>query len=485
MVEAASGSKAARLIARGAGYSVAGLLVRAGARLLFLAVAGQLYGALVFGAFSLAVAAVELAVAVAGLGMKRILFQQLDNRGERAAEHVLADAALLVIFAAAVLAGLFIAAAWLVPADLLSERMRYAVILIAPMIGGQALLDLMVAATRWHQQFRFEVLARSIVEPYVLVAAAATAFYAGLDESGLLIAYSAGTLAALGYALSGVLGSYDMAALRSYRASAQRLWDALRFAAANTLVDALSALYLRLDLFLVGIVVGEHAAGLYGMARQLAAPVRQLRQSFDSMLVPLVSRTLHAAGTAQAGRAIASAARQVLVLQLPIVIALVAAGRPLLAWFGPEFAAAWLAAVLLVLAETVQGAFGIADLLFVYLKPRLGLFIIAGTLLFGLAAGLAMTLLSGIDGAAAAVLLTYAARAWVRRFGLRASLGVTVPLRHHAGPLAAGLAGIIAASLTAAWPIALAAGLAAYLAVLLVWLRASGETLRISQFTAE
>ena len=58
----------------------AGLVLRLGARLVFLFLAARLFGAALFGAFSVAVAVVELAVAVGGLGMKRYLFKLLEER---------------------------------------------------------------------------------------------------------------------------------------------------------------------------------------------------------------------------------------------------------------------------------------------------------------------------------------------------------------------------------------------------------------------
>lgn len=191
------------MILRGASASVAGLGVRLGARLVFLIVAGQLYGAALFGAYSLAVAAIELAVALGGLSMKRLIFQHLDERGARPADHVLADALVLVTLVSLLLAGALMAIVALLPEALVSANTGRALILLAPMIVGQAVLDLLLAATRWTQMIRYEVIGRSIVEPYAVLAAAAAAFYAGYAASGLLIAYWAGTLAALAFALAG------------------------------------------------------------------------------------------------------------------------------------------------------------------------------------------------------------------------------------------------------------------------------------------
>ena len=476
---------AGRMIVRGASASVAGLGVRLGARLLFLVAAAQLYGAELFGAYSLAVAAIELAVAIGGLGMKKLLFQHLDERGERPAEHVLADAVLLVALASLALAGAVMATVALLPEAIVSANSARAIFWLAPMILGQALIDVLLAATRWRHLIRYEVAARSIVEPYAALAAAVAAFYAGYATGGLLIGYWAGTLAALAFAAAGARRCLGPFAPGAWRLRAGRLRAMLRGALANTATDALSGLFLRLDLYLVGILMGERTAGIYGMARQLAQPIRQVRQGFDGLLTPLVAKTLHRDGPARAASAIASATRLMLALQLPMVVAMCAVGYPLLHWLGPEFAVGWVAAILLGCAETVQGAYGIGDLMFVYRRPRLGLQIYGAIVGVALLTGYALTSAFGIDGAAAAVLVTYVVRSWLRRAVLKARLGVGVPIHHSLGPILAGGAGASAALLLApfGWPAALAAGLGLYGALLFAWLRLAGETLALRDFS--
>ena len=99
-------------------------------------------------------------------------------------------------------------------------------------------------------------------------------------------------------------------------------------------------------------------------------------------------------------------------------------------------------------------------------------------------AGYALTFAFGIDGAAAAVLITYGVRAWLRRAVLKASLGVGVPVHHSLGPIVAGAAGAAAAlAAPSAWPAALAAGLAVYAVLLIAWLRLARETLALRDFS--
>jgi O-antigen/teichoic acid export membrane protein len=414
--------------------------------------------------------------------MKRYLFKLLDERPEgRPAAHVLLDSALLVAGASLLLAALIAGSALLVPEPLLARGTATALVLIAPMVAGQALLDLMLAATRWRHRMRYEVAARSLIEPYAGILAALVAWWAGLSEVGLVASYWAGTLAALAYAGHGARRSLGGFGLRSYRPRRRRLGRIAAAAALPTATDGASALLGRLDLYLVGLFLGEAPAGIYNMARQMRTPIRQVRQSLDGLLTPILARTLAARGPVQAGAATASAARLILAIQLPMVIGLAAIGTPVLGWFGPEFAAGYAAMVILAAAEAMQGAFGVSELILLYRRPALVLSIAAA----GAAANLLLAWLLvgrfGLDGAAVAVLAAVAMAALLRRFTLRRQFGIRIPAGHSAGPAAAAILASAAAwgvHVATAQPLlVLGAALAAYALALKAWLAASGETL--------
>jgi O-antigen/teichoic acid export membrane protein len=228
------------------------------------------------------------------------------------------------------------------------------------------------------------------------------------------------------------------------------------------------------------------------MAKQIAVPIRQVRQSFDGLLIPLVARTLGARGSQGAGEALASATRLILVIQLPLLVALYAAGPIVLSLIGKGFEAAYWPVLALAAAETVQAAFSIGDLVFVYLKPRLGLWLTLGSIVIGVAASLLLVPKWGLIGAASSVLAAYALRAIWRSAVLRGRFRFDVPHTHHVGPFAAAAAGFAAAAAAlgvangaGGQVVALVAGLAAYGAVLFLWLRVRGESLKLSGFTIE
>jgi O-antigen/teichoic acid export membrane protein len=484
---------AGRVILRGARATAFGFAIRFGARIAFLYVAARLYGIALFGSYALAVAAVELAVTIGGLGFKRVLFKRLEEEGsERPHIHIVLDAAVLVAGLSLALGALFVLAVALAPEGVISPNVALALAVLAPMIAGQALLDLFLASTRWTHIVRYEVLSRSVIEPYGALAAALAAWWLGWREGGLLAAYWAGTACALVYALIGArrcLGAFNLTA---YRFAPSRILPLLRASAVATVNDVLNGLFARIDLWLVGIFLGEAFAGVYGMARQIRTPVRQVRQSFDGLLNPIIARTLSLKGPKETGIATASAARLILAVQLPILIALAFAGVPLLGWFGPAFVAGYAALLLLAAAEMIQGAFGVSDLIILYRKPFAQLAITSANIAINLAAGWLLIGPLGVTGAGLSVLAGVAAGALIRRISLSVYFGIRAPLLHSAGPILAAAAGVgaafgVQALLANAAPalfygVSLAAGLGVYAAVLKAWLLATGDTLALVNF---
>ncbi len=487
-------SRAHRLILHGGLSAGAGLALRLGARVVFLFIAAQLFGAVLFGAFSLAVAVVELAVAVGGLGMKRYLFKLLEERGERHQGHVLLDAALLVAAASLALGGAIALVALILPSEQLSGQTAIALLWVAPMVAGQALLDVFLAATRWKHKMRYEVVARSLVEPYVGAAGAVAAYLAGFEAEGLLVGYVAGTLVSLAYAALGTHRCFGRLGLMSYRPDPATLRTTLRATAMPTATDTIAAFFYRADIYLVGLFLGEAPAGVYAMARQLRTPIRQARQVFDSLLNPIVAKTLAADGPAATAEAIASATRLILAIQLALLLTLVTLGEPMLPWFGAEVRPAYAALLLLAAAETIQGAFSVSDILLLYLRARLALAVTLAMIAVFLAAAVPLIAADGIDGAALSMLVAISAGTLLRRWLLRSHFGVATPLLHSAGPLAAAGAAAVAAvaahryiaieASAAAHLSALAAVLALYWLALVAWQRLSGEKLRLSGFRA-
>lgn len=482
------------LILRGGGSAAFGYLIRFGARLLFIFFAARLFGAVLFGAYSLAIASVELAAAIGLLGMKRLLFKFLDEPSDRSPAHLVLDAALLVTLVSLALAAAIALFVLTLPGDAIAANSRLALLLVAPMVVGQALIDLFLTATRWKARMRYEVFGRSLVEPYAAIVALLAAYAAGFEETGLLVSYWAGTLAALVYAIFGFRLCFGGLRLERYALHFETLRSMFRTSILPTTTDLAAAAFARLDLYLVGFLVGEAPAGIYAMARQVRTPVRQVRQSFDGMLTPVLARTLATRGPVETGAAAAAASRLILAVQLPVLIGLAAIGEPLLGWLGAEFLAGYYAMVILAAAETILGAFGVGDLILLYRRPSATLWITGLSLAVNLVLAAMLIGPMGITGAALAVLLAVAFAAIRRRHLLRSAFGIAIPLSYNLGPLAASAAAVTAGLATglllARTPAPfvdlaiLAATLATYGAALALWMRGSRQSLLLSELRA-
>src|SRR5690348_8462678 len=72
-------------ISRGSWVYLSGLILRLGARIPLLLIAGHLYGAALYGEYVIAIAVVETAAAAATLGFKRTLFSFMQGGDENIA----------------------------------------------------------------------------------------------------------------------------------------------------------------------------------------------------------------------------------------------------------------------------------------------------------------------------------------------------------------------------------------------------------------
>jgi O-antigen/teichoic acid export membrane protein len=410
---------------RGAAAMAAGFLIRFGAKGLFLATAALLYGPIVFGGYAVALATVEFCVAAAGLSVKKLLFKTLDDPAAEAthAERI-ADAALMVVATGGPL-GLGIGLA-LWATGQAGGAVGSVLMLMLPMIMGQCLLDVTLTAIRWTGVVRYEVITRSIVEPYVGLVASLLAYAAGLHHTGLAVGYAAGTIAALCQAAYGLRRGVDLSPMRHYRLSIRPVVEGVRANAANTLGDLAANLYQRVDLYIVALALGAHASGVYAMAKQFCVPIRNIRQSYDALVLPLMSRDLTAAAQREVGGRIGEIVGLILNIQLPYLLAIGGIGAVILGFFPHSFQGAFVPMVILAIGETLHASHGIGEYILAYKAPVRGL---VNTLVSMLAGGLAAWLLVGrygISGAAVGMLISYSARALLRSATIR-QLGFAVP----------------------------------------------------------
>lgn len=432
------------VIARGVGSNAFSFVIRLAAKASFLYIGARLYGATNYGVFTMATAIVELAVPVASLGLKRMIFPWLeeDTHGDapRPAMHILLDALLLATAAGVVVSLLLVLATQVLPAAMVSDQLRFAFALLVPAVMLQSTGDIALAATRWTHKMRYEVIARGLVEPYVLTAVALAAWYFGMSETGMLLGYWAGSIALAVFSVWSARHCLGSLQLRRWRPEPRAMVVRARSLIPASFSDFLTSLAQRIDLYLVGFLLGDAPAGVYGVLRQLRTPVLQVRQAFDGILTPLTARTMKTDGDVTTGEATAAATRVILTIQLGLVLLMAAAGDALLDLFGAHYATGYAALLAMVLAETVNGAFGVSELILYYRRPALALKVNAILISVAAIGTPLLTPKFGLLGASLAMLIAAVIAAVLRRYWL-AGLGVRRHPLHAAVPIvAAGIA---------------------------------------------
>jgi O-antigen/teichoic acid export membrane protein len=156
-----------------------------------------------------------------------------------------------------------------------------------------------------------------------------------------------------------------------------------------------------------------------------------------------------------------------------------------MSWLGHGFAGGYWPLIILAAAEVLQSALGIGDLVFVYLRPRIGLYLTLISTAVGIVTALLLIPHFGITGAAFALFAAYALRTILRSLVLHRQFALAIPHAHIAGPFVAAAVAAGAVLLIPNDLLAAAAGLVLYAAILLVWLKAKGQSLSLTGFVAE
>lgn len=409
-------------LARGGRTNFYGFLLRLMARLPFLVIAGRLYGAEDLGRFAYATMVVELAAAIAVVGLRRGLAQELASH--RAPEtRVIADALLLSTLLAAVAVGIFAAA----PTLMFPGGVRYAFEpYFALIIFAIVLSDVSLAAMAFRHRIDAQVRARSLVEPWALTIAAIALAFTPLEHSGLLIAYLVSLVAACAASLIPAVRLFGWA--EGWTPSLGRMIGMARRNLPLAGADIIEWATRRVDIFILGRFAPPETVGVYYVAQQVATLAGKVRSSFDPILPPMLASALVRGERALAAAHVRQVGFWVLAFQLPIVLALGLPGEGVLGLFGPAFAVGGTVLALLLVTELAAASASLSEMALIYARPRANLAISAAGI--AVQAGLCLLLVPplGAEGAALGLLLSLLLVALVKQRVLAHDLGAPVAL---------------------------------------------------------
>lgn len=365
-------------IAKGAGANFFGFIIRLGSRLPFLIIAVALFGNELYGRYNYTITTIEICAAFATFGFKRSLFKFIHDgeyAGKYSIEQVMASALLCSLIVGAIFTAIIILSAGLLAALFDYPQMVQGLTLLAPMIMIITALDVILAGTRATRKMRYEVISRSIVEPYILLFSMLGLYYLGFDAYGLLMAYAIALVAALIYAIWGFCHLYSFEKTIRARPDFSLMKKLLRFSGPTAFHDLALLFFMRIDIFAVKFFFSEAILGVYTIAQQFATSVEKIYQSFYPILAPVMAKNLVDKDFKTVESQMIMVARWILMIQSLLVILCVFYGVPIFEAILPDEAGIMMPAlgasvlIFLMLGETINGGFGMADLPIIYRSP--------------------------------------------------------------------------------------------------------------------
>lgn len=379
-----------RALAKGGRANVAGFFIRLLARIPFLIIGGQWYGAEALGRLAYAVIVVEFAAQIATLGLKRGLALHLTGEGK---ENGAWDALVIVLLATLPLTLFLMAVPQIMFPNSAINRLDYLIPLVVPALATS---DIMLAALAYRFDVASTVRARAIIEPWT-ISLGAFAFAWALPRDGLLVAYALSMGAAFIASLVPFLKSYGLP--RNWRPHTGLLWGLARRNAPLAAADAIEWGSRRLDLAILGLFVSPATVGIYWVAQQIASLPQKLKTSFDPVLGPVITRRLDEGDKQAVARQISQVGFWILAAQLGVALALGIPAEGILGLIGPDgsFVGGTGALAFLLMAEVVAALAVVSEAALVYVARHRNMLLSLG--MFGLQAALSLSLLSAMKDA--------------------------------------------------------------------------------------
>ena len=379
-----------RALAKGGRTNFFGFVLRLLARVPFLIIAGQLYGAEALGRFAYATMVVELMAALATLGLRRGIAAELAKE-DRPPAHVVGDALLLGISLALFGAAIFIAIPELLfPNSKISGLDRLFPLTALFIVGSEVTL----AALAYRHNVQAAVTARAVVEPWTItIVAAALAAIPAWRPDGLIIAYAASMVAAFAASIVPAIRMFGVP--ERWRPRLPQLFVMMRENWPLAGADAADWAMRRIDIIILGQFAAPAVLGVYYVAQQFASLPQKLKITFDPILAPVVAhgvRNRDYGGVAQQLRQVGF---WIISAQLGIALVLGFTGEASLELVGEGFGAGTGILFLLLAAEVFYVTAAVSEGALVYMARHRNL--MASLTALGVQIALTIAFVNGFD----------------------------------------------------------------------------------------
>lgn len=443
-------------IVRGARVNFLGILARS-FRAVYLIFVARLFGAEVLGLFLLSWGVIDLLSKAGLVGLDRAVVRFLPptRSGLPRGRVLLQILRTAVVTCSLTAVGVFLAAPALAATVLGQPAARVPLQILSWGIVPLVLTSVLLAVTRVERKMQYDVVTKSVIEPGLLLLVAVVLADRWADGTGLYVAQ----VAALGAGLLTAVAIVCRLGLVSPKSlpeavSHQPVDGALgvrvlaAFALPIAVYDLIALGVMSLDFFVLARFASPFELGVYGAAVQIAIVVKKARQSFEPILLPVLSQQLARDEVAAARDALDRVSQRILALDLGFLLLITAFGPEILRLFGDGFEIGAPVLVLLTLAHSLNGCWGVAENVALLRRPEWNLWIWLAAL--PLAVGIHGSVIPryGLVGAAlgtvAIVGVVVGARLWQARrlIGWTPSFGFATRTAAVAGVLAVVAVGL-------------------------------------------
>lgn len=420
-----------RDVVRGAIASLFGFGGRLAARVLFMLVAAQAFGASALGVFGIAVAITEISAAIGVMGMKRSLLDMLSERDEAglpAAPRIKEAFIITLGFGFLISAPLLFV--W--PLVLPGQPAVWALLFFA--MPASIFIDICLTAIKFKRIVKWDVWSRSIAESWGLLLLALLFLSLGMKEAGLVLAYAGSLSIAALVAAFGLISTYSLKSLLAARANFADFPNIIKQSVPVGITDMGIMALRRLDLIVLSIFVGPSATGLYFMVQQLLTIQQRLAGLFDPMLSPVIAR-LHNRMDAKRIRAnMIGICRWLFIIQLLIAVPMIVFGDYFLGLFSAEFIAGGMVLTIMLIAEVIDGTFISTETPLVFAKPKIPPTLLVITLILEVVLIALLSYLFGVQGAAIGFLIAVCFLNAGRLWSLSKYLNIRIVNSSYVGP---------------------------------------------------
>lgn len=424
-------------IVKGARVNFLGFIIRLSSRLPFILLVVALFGNELYGRYIFIITTVELGAALAIFGFKRSLFKFVHD-DEYAQGHTIEEvivAALICSFTVGLgMIGFILYIAEPMAGWFDYPEMVAGLTTLVPIILVISMVDIVLAGTRVTRQMKFEMIARSFVEPYVLLFSMLGFYFLGLGEQGLIMAYTTSIFAALITAIWGCSQLFSLENFLKARPRITMIRKIAKFSAPTAFHDLALLVFMRMDIFTVKFFFAEGILGIYNIAQQITTSVEKIYQSFYPILAPVMAKNLVDKDYSVVERQMVMVSRWTLMVQGILVVISVFYGEvfmTLIAADGTDtviLAAGGIILVYLMIGETVNGGFGMADMPILYRFPIFNpiISVIMVPIYVVIAYVFVKELEIGVEGIAMALCSTYFLMNLVRVVLVRRLMGINM-----------------------------------------------------------